>query len=1418
MRRICATSSIRHEDRLLLIAYKSYEWVMSKKRTRRVACAVAGVTTAALLTALPTPATADAEATGATSRVIVRLSGAPAAAGARLDQVDAAGEDRIQSRRRATAAAQDSFLDGAREAGISAKSMRRFTLLDNAMALTVPQNQIAALRRMPGVVSVSPDGPVRASTAVSVPLVGAPKVWKKKAPDGTPARGTGVTVAILDSGIDYDHPDLGGGFGPGHKVVAGHDFVNGDDDPMDDNGHGTHVAGIVAGKAATADGVTGVAPEATLTAYKVMDDAGSGYMSDIIAGLEAATDPANPHRADVVNMSLGGAGDGTDPLGLAATAAVRAGVVVVAAAGNTGPSPSTVSSPAAAPGVIAVGASTSGVRVPAAYYVNGGKRELVPATPFVMSANGPAEPVTASLVHIGSTAVGVDWDKVGDVRGKALVVEHLFPRRPDTGESLHLLQEAERRGAVAVFGGTPGMTPSSVDSAERGVLPAQPSAPRVTESGDDTRFDSIVAMSLDPYAYSEMTALAAKGGKVEVRGTDATDQIASFSSRGPVAGHFALKPEIVAPGVQIRSTIPNNLWAPGVFRLSGTSMAAPHVAGAAALVRQLRPGSSPQDVTSALVNSAKPLDGTGVATQGAGRLDLDAATESTLNVSPAVVSFGAADLSQDVVRDTATVTVSNPGQTSVKATVKVSGAATVTPSRVALRAGETARITLRVRAQRPSLDTDTDIEGRISLRPDRGSTLTVPYLLAVRPLIVRTSPDPSDGRSTAYVYSPSPLSSPPVVRVTPPKGRSTTVTAVHYSGDWYTAALIGSVPGTHRVDVTARTSGGKVLVGADAFEVTSQTTPSAGWQPVGPNADAGELTPAPSAPSEAVMSQYFKAALWHTSDNGSTWKQLNRPPVAEGNGHVVVDPGDAAHWWYAVSDPNLGTSLILETRDRGQKWEIRHTTNNWFRAFVADKETRTLVAVSDTELLVSRDRGQSWTAVPLAVSSPILHAMIEDDTLYLTTTDSLLRVSGITGDTPGEAERLFTGHLYGPSAAIGDALAVYDTLTGVHVSQDGGQTWSLTLQLPYDGYGVKASGGDLFAGAGRAGKIWVSHDRGRTWQAVPARSSIPVDFEQAKDGSLTVSVPLDGLYRSAADGTGARRIGVQGLTVNDLAISGGTLMAGTRNGVYRTALPVRSPEWGDSGGEASFGVGVMQLSAVGSTTWRTRSVLGTFLIERSDDAGETWTQIGSHGGDPSAITVDSANPDHIAVSYSIGGEEAGVFTTADGGKTWRTRLHDSLFTALANDPHRPDRLWLGAEDGLYRSDDFGATVTKVASGMADSIVLDGPRLIVGGAGIRVSTDGGRTFTSSDIGGLPTTVSDIVRAGDALYAATTADRQNGLRKGGRGVLRSTDDGRTWTNVSGGLQNLDATRLVASPDGKALYVGTIDGGVHRLSLRR
>jgi hypothetical protein len=221
---------------------------------------------------------------------------------------------------------------------------REFSRTFRGAAVELRDGQsIADVARLPYVANVYPDSEVVAYGGEGSPAV--PHV--PRAHGG----GSGIVVAVLDSGIDATHPALAG------KVIGGYDFVNDDNDPMDDYRHGTHVAGIIAAQSAE---VTGVAPGVRLLSYKVLGADGKGHTSDIIAALERALDPngdGDPSdRADVINLSLGGRGRPDDPMSRAVDAAVAAGAVVCVAAGND-EFHHTIGSPAGAARAITVGAS-----------------------------------------------------------------------------------------------------------------------------------------------------------------------------------------------------------------------------------------------------------------------------------------------------------------------------------------------------------------------------------------------------------------------------------------------------------------------------------------------------------------------------------------------------------------------------------------------------------------------------------------------------------------------------------------------------------------------------------------------------------------------------------------------------------------------------------------------------------------------------------------------------------------------------------------------------------------------------------------------------------------------------------------------------------------------------------------------------
>ncbi|MFI1104475.1 S8 family serine peptidase [Streptomyces melanogenes] len=1405
---------------------------MTPRRSLTAALTVAVL--GGLLSAAPQSATADPQQ-DPEQRVIVTLTGEAAAAGkGALRSADARA---IGTDRAALAGRQKSFLDRAKGAGLRTGSPRTLNLLLNAVAVTVKTSEVAALKRLPGVASVVPDAKMRVLTDASVPLINAPQVWRREDPAGNKADGTGTTVAVLDSGVDYTHPDLGGGFGAGHKVVGGYDFVNGDADPMDDNGHGTHVAGIIAGKAAEKGGVTGVAPGASILAYKVMDDAGEGYTSDIVAGIEAAIDPANPHRADVVNMSLGGYGDGTDPLGAAATAATEAGVVVVASAGNEGPGSGTVSTPAAADGVLAVGASLSGLRIPSAAYKGG---EKIQAYRGMVSANPPARPVTAELVDVGR-GTAEDWERAGDVKGKAVRIDMLVAQssRDLYLTEIEMAREAERHGAIALLGG-PSAGGGPVFAASPSLSPDQPGSPShddsiplaaqpsLKDSGDSLRMDTMVMLGMDSTQYAELGRSLAKG-KVEVTitGTDVTDKIASFSSRGP-APRWNLKPDLVAPGYDIRSTIPKSLYAPGYYRMSGTSMAAPHAAGAAALLRQLHPGATPAKVTSALVGSTKQIKDYGTSTAGSGRLDVAAAADRAatgITTTPATLSYGLADLARHTVGGSKKLTVTNSGTRARTVRLKASGEARVSTDTLRVPAGADATATVTLRADRPA--GEAEISGTVTVIPEHGGALRVPYLLVVRQLFVQAGPDPSDGKSTAVVLTPAPLAKPPVLTVTPPHGRPYTVTTALRSANVYQAEITGRGEGAHLVSADGRTADGKTLTSnQDGFEVTPANSRHSRWQPVGPNSESGDITTARSAPGVAVLTQYNKPGPWSTEDNGATWQQHTRLPLGDvgGEAFTVIDPKNAKRWWYAANSgsgiPRTGS--ILRTEDGGRTWRTLNTPDTRITRLLTDEAGGTLVAVTATDLLISRDGGDTWAVEPLGIPVDVVYDVaIGGDSLYFSAGKSLWKRDGLSSGTLGKAAKVYEptgGKVSVTVVADSRTVAMYEVGSGVVGSFDGGRTWATLDNHGYGGTGLTLTGGDMYIGYGK--DIRVGRDHGRQWSTIPAvnKASTTSDFDRWADGSLTVSADAAGVYRGTPDGKDYRRLGVQGGTVNSLAVSGDQLLAAGQQGTHRSPLPVAGAEWGTTGGEGRIGLStrLLQTSAKDSrVVWRVRyGAWGDFHLQRSGDAGATWQEKGESNGTVYAMAVHPADPDRVYVSYGnlLG---RGLFSTEDGGATWKNLLHDrTYFTAVTGDPKNPDRLWLGAPDGLYRSDNGGDDITKVADGRVDTIEFTGSKMLTGGDAIKLSTDGGKTFRTADTGSLPLRVSDILPVGSTLYAATTSHWDAALPRGGRGVLRSTDGGRSWQNISTGLQNLNATSLATA--GGWLYVGTVQGGVHRLKI--
>ena len=297
-----------------------------------------------------------------------------------------------------------------------------------AIAAEIPLAAVEQLRRLPSVRGIEPVGLVYAidaelDNAWGVKRIGGGTVhaWGNK--------GTGVKIAIIDSGMDYTHPDLNSNY------AGGYDFVNDDSYPMDDNGHGTHVAGIV-GAEDNGAGVVGVAPEARLYALKVLGADGYGWWDDVIAAVQWAAD----NDIDVTNNSYGSIYDPGTTVQEAFDNAAAAGVVQVAAAGNEGPGANTVIFPAQYDSVIAV-AATDSSDGRASFSSTGPDVELAAPGVSVLSTypqNRYAYGSGTSMAspHVAGTAALIIRHGIADQNGNSLINDEVRQRLQATADEL----------------------------------------------------------------------------------------------------------------------------------------------------------------------------------------------------------------------------------------------------------------------------------------------------------------------------------------------------------------------------------------------------------------------------------------------------------------------------------------------------------------------------------------------------------------------------------------------------------------------------------------------------------------------------------------------------------------------------------------------------------------------------------------------------------------------------------------------------------------------------------------------------------------------------------------------------------------------------------------------------------------------
>ncbi|GAC1631210.1 MAG: hypothetical protein NVS4B2_15010 [Chloroflexota bacterium] len=655
----------------------------------KVAIAVVCVTA---LFVLPAGAAPDRHAFGKT-RVLVLLSGSPVASGDRFQDRSIFTHSRLHfdpslpvARDYTTALRryQDRQIAFLRHLQFQIEVKRRFQTVLNGFGATVPTSELARLARAPNVKAVVPERRFQSLLDRSVQLVRAPEAWARLG--GASHAGRGVYIANIDSGIDITNPCFkDAGFArpayglrtdsPGNrrfinnKVVVARAF--GDDankrySAEDTQGHGTFTAAIAACDANTrtplGTRISGVAPGAYLMNYNVFPAGSTGPFDDqVIAAIDAALLDA----ADVANLSLGsaqGTGDvRLDPEAAAVQSAVRAGLTVVVAAGNAGPTRQSISSPGDAPDAITVGAVSNSHGIYSSVSITG-PGTVPPALQSVRARQGSfawgRTVGPARLVDVGLGRKPSDDPKhpgANDfagkhVRGRIALIE----RGNGGGTSLLLVKtkiaNAQTAGAAGV-----------VLYDDR----VEPSLPTVDQAA--SRLPVSLVSQKDGRAILSWRRSHARATLVMRSSLSTFEEnpgvVTDFSSTG-YGADYAIKPDLVAPGQDIYAATQSHVRsgdmydATGFTSQSGTSFAAPHVAGAAALVRQRHPTWTALMVKASLLDTARsdvslPPQSSGpppVVDVGSGLLDASAAIESAAYLTPTQVSFGQVNPSSATVQ------------------------------------------------------------------------------------------------------------------------------------------------------------------------------------------------------------------------------------------------------------------------------------------------------------------------------------------------------------------------------------------------------------------------------------------------------------------------------------------------------------------------------------------------------------------------------------------------------------------------------------------------------------------------------------------------------------------------------------------------------------------------------------------------
>ena len=641
----------------------------------------------------------------------------------------------------------------------------QFETVFNGLAVLLRPEDVPLVRQLPEVEEVTASISYRKALDEALPLSNVPSAWNHPGIGGEENAGVGIKIGIIDTGIDITHPMFQdpsltppGGFPrfteptlaclksderfTNRKIIVARNYISllGNPDPNcdaeDRDGHGSFVAAAAAGRRATAPlaSIAGVAPKAFLGSYKVFGTPGTNDTASVEALLKAIDDAVNDGM-DVINLSVGAPTNNlpqNDLLSQAVATAVASGVTVVVAAGNEGPGTGTIVSPGISPAAITVG-SASNARLFAHLLTVSAPAPVPPelATIAAVPGNGPeiTSPVgPASLLDVASldpTGIVCSSLPGGSLIGKMALIQ-----RGGCNFSVKI-RNAFQAGAIAAL----------IYNNQRN----QPAISMNVEAA--TQIPAVMIGNREGIGLREFLAAAGAGAEALLGGRlqaipMTPNQMAGFSARGP-STDFGIKPDLVAPGTNVYSATQRaypsgEQFDPSGFGISsGTSFSVPIVAGAAALVKQVMPQFTPNQIKSALVNTAvKQVSSSqggmvGVLARGNGLLDLAAALNTPVTVSPTSISFGAnppggfllTSVNLNVTnvgaaRDTFEVSV-NPAMGSGKLTL------TAFPSQIDLAAGATMSLTILASAFEPLHNT---VEGYLAIQSQNTQrTITVSY-------------------------------------------------------------------------------------------------------------------------------------------------------------------------------------------------------------------------------------------------------------------------------------------------------------------------------------------------------------------------------------------------------------------------------------------------------------------------------------------------------------------------------------------------------------------------------------------------------------------------------------------------------------------------------------------------------------------